>query len=165
MAQLIFVTQKHTGGTRLQRDRLCPYYMSRLCPYQSDPTGPSRVMIIRKGFKSKIKLYAYDLKLSQINRAVSWSPLVTVVPVLQRQRSRLCPAMVTAVPVPQTREIVMLWVLCLYICCPTGIEMLMKGITQYRDPSMWRIEALVHPATQTTLCSRDVVCRHEAAIY
>ena len=25
-------------------------------------------------------------------------------------------------------------------------------------PAMWRIEALVHPATQMALCSRDVVC-------
>ena len=93
------------------------------------------------------RLSVYDFKLSQItcwtilwwpaalqtawgrlSRVVSWPPLVTIVPVLYRQRSRLCPAMVTAVPVLQTREIVTLWVLCLYICCLTGTDMLMKEI-------------------------------------
>ena len=43
---------EHTGGTRARRDRLYPYYGSRLCPYQSKPTRPIRVIIIRKGFKS-----------------------------------------------------------------------------------------------------------------
>ena len=156
-------TQYHTGGTRSQRDRLCPYYRSRLCPFQSGPIRPSRVIIIRKGFKSKIRWSVNGLKLSKITRwtilrlptalqtawgrlswGVSWPPLVTIVPVLQRQRSRLCPATVTAVPILQTREIVTLWALCLYICYLTGIDMLMKEITRYRDPSMWRIKALVH---------------------
>ena len=26
---------EHTGGTRSQRDRMCPYYRSRLCPYNA----------------------------------------------------------------------------------------------------------------------------------
>ena len=147
------------------------------CPYQSGPTRPSRVMIIWKGFKSNFRWSVYDLKLSQktfwtgqrfpatlqtawgrLSWAVNWPLLVTAVPVLQRQWSQLCPATVTAVPVLQTREIVTLCMLYLYICCLTGTEMLMKEITQYRDPFIWRIKALVHPAIQTALCSGDAVC-------
>ena len=36
----------HAGGTRSQRGHLCPYYRSRLCPYQSGPAQRSRVIII-----------------------------------------------------------------------------------------------------------------------
>ena len=39
---------EHKGGTQSQRDRLCPYYRSRLCPNQSGPIRPSRRVIIIK---------------------------------------------------------------------------------------------------------------------
>ena len=133
-------------------------------PIRSDSAQPPSYNH-KKGFTSKIRWSVYGLRLSQItrwtilrlpdafqtatgrlSRDVSWPPLVTIVPVLQRHRSRLGPATVTAVPVTQTREIVTLtlWALCLYTCCLTGIYMLMKEITRYRDPSVSRMEALVH---------------------
>ena len=43
--------QMYTGGIRSQRDRLCSYYRSQLCPYQSVPIRPSWVMIIRTASK------------------------------------------------------------------------------------------------------------------
>ena len=70
----------------------------------------------------------------RLSGTVSWPQLVTIVPVPQRQRSQLCPATVTIVPVLQTRKITTLWGLYLYICYLTDTEMLVKKITLYCDP-------------------------------
>ena len=84
---------------------------------------------------------------SRFTDRLSWTvgqpQLVTIVPVLQRQRSQLCPATVTVVPVLQTHKITALWGLHLYISYLTDTGMSVKHIKLHRDPTIWTMDTLI----------------------
>ena len=90
-------------------------------------------------FKPNCQLAAVGHDCARITEA----QLVTIVPVLQRQRSQLCPATITVVSVPQTRKTMTLWRLYLYICYLTDTWMSVKEITLYRDPTIWTMDTLI----------------------
>ena len=75
------------------------------------------------------------------SRTAIWWLLLTAVPVLQRQKSRMCSTAVTFSSVLQTREFTTRRALWLYICYITDKGMLVKEITQYRDHSIWILDA------------------------
>ena len=117
------------------------------------PIRPSRVISTKKAWnlRSDDLSIAWNYPILQLpatfrtawdhfSRTAIWWQLVTAVPVLQRQRSRMCPTAVTFVSVLQTREFTTRRALCLYICYITDKWMLVKEITQYRDHSIWILD-------------------------